>query len=187
VSGSTATVRGVNRGPGNGPARPIANTLATSSVAIRSFPTSIACSAIAYGTGSGNDGRSGLPGARGRRCTDGQLNRDLEGAHHKSRGRASIAEALLATALGLVAAIPAVMIYNVLARSTAHYRALIGDASELVMNLACRDLDRGKLPRPRPNEGRGLVNGHRFPNVRIQGFFMARRVFLNPFEDVPVE
>ena len=40
-----------------------------------------------------------------------------------------IAEALLATALGLVAAIPAVMIYNVLARSTSHYRALIGDAS----------------------------------------------------------
>jgi biopolymer transport protein ExbB len=39
-----------------------------------------------------------------------------------------IAEALLATALGLVAAIPAVMIYNVLARSTMHYRALIGDA-----------------------------------------------------------
>jgi biopolymer transport protein ExbB len=35
----------------------------------------------------------------------------------------NLAEALLATALGLVAAIPAVMIYNVLARSTAHYRA----------------------------------------------------------------
>jgi hypothetical protein len=35
---------------------------------------------------------------------------------------------------------PRVMIYNVLARSTAHYRALIGDASELVMNLASRDL-----------------------------------------------
>ena len=49
-----------------------------------------------------------------------------------------------ATALGLVAAIPAVMIYNVLARSTAHYRALIGDASEVVMNLAGRDLDRGR-------------------------------------------
>ena len=57
-----------------------------------------------------------------------------------------IAEALLATALGLVAAIPAVMIYNVLARSTAHYRALIGDASALVMNLVSRDLDRAKLP-----------------------------------------
>jgi biopolymer transport protein ExbB len=53
-----------------------------------------------------------------------------------------IAEALLATALGLVAAIPAVMIYNVLARSTTHYRALIGDASALLMNLVSRDLDR---------------------------------------------
>jgi biopolymer transport protein ExbB len=59
-----------------------------------------------------------------------------------------IAEALLATALGLVAAIPAVMIYNVLARSTAHYRALIGDASAQVMNLVSRDLDRARLPKP---------------------------------------
>jgi len=58
-----------------------------------------------------------------------------------------IAEALLATALGLVAAIPAVMIYNVLARSTAHYRALIGDASAQVMKLVSRDLDRANLPR----------------------------------------
>ena len=63
-----------------------------------------------------------------------------------------IAEALLATALGLVAAIPAVMIYNVLARPTAHYRALIGDASALVMNLASRDLDRAKLPLPHAAE-----------------------------------
>jgi len=57
-----------------------------------------------------------------------------------------IAEALLATALGLVAAIPAVMIYNILARSTAHYRALVGDASAQVMKLVSRDLDRAKLP-----------------------------------------
>lgn len=57
-----------------------------------------------------------------------------------------IAEALLATALGLVAAIPAVMIYNVLARSTAHYRALLGDASAQVMKLISRDLDRRGLP-----------------------------------------
>ena len=57
-----------------------------------------------------------------------------------------IAEALLATALGLVAAIPAVMIYNVLARSTAQYRALLGDASAQVMKLVSRDLDRAKLP-----------------------------------------
>jgi biopolymer transport protein ExbB len=57
-----------------------------------------------------------------------------------------IAEALLATALGLVAAIPAVMIYNVLARSTTHYRALIGDAATQVMKLVSRDVDRAKLP-----------------------------------------
>jgi biopolymer transport protein ExbB len=56
-----------------------------------------------------------------------------------------IAEALFATALGLVAAIPAVMIYNVLTRSTAHYRALLGDASALVMTIVSRDLDRAKL------------------------------------------
>ena len=57
-----------------------------------------------------------------------------------------IAEALFATALGLVAAIPAVMIYNMLARSTAQYRALVGDASAQVMKLVSRDLDRAKLP-----------------------------------------
>ena len=57
-----------------------------------------------------------------------------------------IAQALLATAFGLVAAIPAVMIYNVLARATAHYRALLGDASAQVMRLVSRDLDRAKLP-----------------------------------------
>jgi biopolymer transport protein ExbB len=57
-----------------------------------------------------------------------------------------IAEALLATALGLVAAIPAVMIYNLLARSTTHYRALIGDAATQVLKLVSRDLDRARLP-----------------------------------------
>jgi biopolymer transport protein ExbB len=57
-----------------------------------------------------------------------------------------IAQALLATAFGLVAAIPAVMIYNVLARSTTHYRALLGDASAQVMRLVSRDLDRAKFP-----------------------------------------
>ncbi|MFZ0425621.1 MAG: tonB-system energizer ExbB [Xanthobacteraceae bacterium] len=57
-----------------------------------------------------------------------------------------IAQALLATALGLVAAIPAVMIYNVLARQTTHYRALLGDASAQVMRLVSRDLDRARMP-----------------------------------------
>jgi biopolymer transport protein ExbB len=53
-----------------------------------------------------------------------------------------IAEALLATALGLAAAIPAVVIYNVFARSTASYRALLGDATAEVLRLVSRDLDR---------------------------------------------
>ncbi len=57
-----------------------------------------------------------------------------------------IAQALLATAFGLGAAIPAVMIYNVLARQTAHYRAYLGDASAQVMRLVSRDLDRAKVP-----------------------------------------
>jgi biopolymer transport protein ExbB len=57
-----------------------------------------------------------------------------------------IAQALLATAFGLIAAIPAVMIYNVLARQTAQYRAYLGDASAQVMRLVSRDLDRSKLP-----------------------------------------
>ena len=53
-----------------------------------------------------------------------------------------IAEALLATAFGLAAAIPAVVIYNVFARSIAGYRALVGDASAEVLRLVSRDLDR---------------------------------------------
>jgi biopolymer transport protein ExbB len=57
-----------------------------------------------------------------------------------------IAQALLATAFGLVAAIPAVVVYNVLARQTQHYRAYLGDASAQVMRLVSRDLDRAKLP-----------------------------------------
>jgi len=63
-----------------------------------------------------------------------------------------IAQALLATALGLVAAIPAVMIYNILARATAHYRALLGDGSAGVMRLVSRDLDRAKMPMPQAAE-----------------------------------
>jgi biopolymer transport protein ExbB len=53
-----------------------------------------------------------------------------------------IAEALLATAFGLAAAIPAVVIYNVFARSIAGYRAQLGDAAAEVLRLVSRDLDR---------------------------------------------
>ncbi len=55
-----------------------------------------------------------------------------------------IAEALLATAVGLFAAIPAVIIYNQFARSIASYRALVGDAGAEVQRLVSRDLDRGR-------------------------------------------
>jgi biopolymer transport protein ExbB len=53
-----------------------------------------------------------------------------------------IAEALLATAMGLFAAIPAVIIYNFFARWIGSYRALVGDASADVLRLVSRDLDR---------------------------------------------
>jgi biopolymer transport protein ExbB len=59
-----------------------------------------------------------------------------------------IAEALLATALGLVAAIPAVVMYNMFSRWVAGYRALNADASAEIMRLISRDLDRGALNRP---------------------------------------
>jgi biopolymer transport protein ExbB len=54
-----------------------------------------------------------------------------------------IAEALLATACGLVAAIPAVVIYNHFARQTAGYRALVADTSAAVLRLVSRDLSAG--------------------------------------------
>jgi biopolymer transport protein ExbB len=53
-----------------------------------------------------------------------------------------IAEALLATALGLFAAIPAVVIYNVFSRAIGGYRALLADGSALVMRLVSRDCER---------------------------------------------
>nr|WP_236883958.1 tol-pal system-associated acyl-CoA thioesterase [Dickeya fangzhongdai] len=52
-----------------------------------------------------------------------------------------IAEALLATAIGLVAAIPAVVIYNVFARWTASYKAIVGDVAAQILLLQSRDLD----------------------------------------------
>ena len=54
-----------------------------------------------------------------------------------------IAEALLATALGLVAAVPAVIMYNMFSRWIATYRALQADAAAEVLRLVSRDLDRG--------------------------------------------
>lgn len=53
-----------------------------------------------------------------------------------------IAEALLATAIGLVAAIPAVIIYNHFARVTKSYIELVSRASGAAARLLSRDLDR---------------------------------------------
>lgn len=52
-----------------------------------------------------------------------------------------IAEALLATALGLCAAIPAVVIYNIFARVISSHRAQVSDVAAQVMLLQSRDLD----------------------------------------------
>lgn len=52
-----------------------------------------------------------------------------------------IAEALLATAIGLFAAIPAVVVYNIFARNIAGYKALVGDSAAQILLLLGRDLD----------------------------------------------
>lgn len=56
-----------------------------------------------------------------------------------------IAEALLATATGLVAAIPAVVVYNHLARRTTAFRAEMTDLSEGLIRTLSRDLETGRL------------------------------------------
>ena len=57
-----------------------------------------------------------------------------------------IAEALLATAIGLVAAIPAVIFYNIISRAITGYRAMVADSAALVERCLSRDLDLGRLP-----------------------------------------
>lgn len=52
-----------------------------------------------------------------------------------------IAEALLATAIGLIAAIPAVVIYNIFARMINNYRGQVGDTAAQAALLLGRDLD----------------------------------------------
>ena len=63
---------------------------------------------------------------------------------------AAIPAGSIAVAAPLMAAIPAVIIYNFLARSLASYRAELGDASSQVQRLVSRDLDR-------PSTGHGNV------------------------------
>jgi biopolymer transport protein ExbB len=69
-----------------------------------------------------------------------------------------IAEALLATAIGLVAAIPAVVFYNFLARAITGYRQNLADASAAIERLASRDLDvRRAVRHPAQRSERGSV------------------------------
>jgi biopolymer transport protein ExbB len=63
-----------------------------------------------------------------------------------------IAEALLATAMGLVAAIPAVVIYNHLARVIGGYRSLLGDASAQILLMVSRGRGVGIAALPRAAE-----------------------------------
>ncbi|TCM57323.1 outer membrane transport energization protein ExbB [Rhizobium sp. PP-F2F-G48] len=77
-----------------------------------------------------------------------------------------IAEALLATAIGLVAAIPAVVIYNYFARSIAGYRLILADTAAAVDRLVSRDLDFRLARRSAP----------RFSDTIKQGDMPAARV-----------
>jgi biopolymer transport protein ExbB len=72
-----------------------------------------------------------------------------------------IAEALLATAIGLVAAIPAVIIYNVFARAIAGYRALLSDASGEILQHLSRDLERAEIASAHCSSRRSSIDqGH---------------------------
>ena len=53
-----------------------------------------------------------------------------------------IAEALLATAFGLAAAIPAVLIYNSLSRAIAGYRRLLNSAAQLTLCVMSREAEK---------------------------------------------
>jgi biopolymer transport protein ExbB len=70
-----------------------------------------------------------------------------------------IAEALLATAIGLVAAIPAVVIYNLFARSIASYRMVLADSSAELMRLVSRDHDRQVFSGDDSVDEAGIVTG----------------------------
>ena len=79
-----------------------------------------------------------------------------------------IAEALLATAIGLVAAIPAVVIYNVFARASGGYRLRLTEAAAGVQRLVSRDLDRRARDRSAHTCGVGVTHDEPQPRERLQ-------------------
>ena len=70
-----------------------------------------------------------------------------------------IAEALLATAIGLVAAIPAVIIYNHFTRVTKGYMELVSRSSGATARMLSRDLDRG--------QSHHSTHGQRFEPIHV--------------------
>jgi len=72
-----------------------------------------------------------------------------------------IAEALLATAIGLVAAIPAVIIYNHFTRVTKGYMELVNRSSGATARMLSRDLDRGQ------SHGHSHGHGQRFEPIHV--------------------
>jgi biopolymer transport protein ExbB len=79
-----------------------------------------------------------------------------------------IAEALLATAIGLAAAIPAVLIYNLLSRRLAAFRHRLNDLATMILVLQSRALDR-LAARPAPAAARPPVPGLAPAPVRLAG------------------
>lgn len=69
-----------------------------------------------------------------------------------------IAEALLATAIGLVAAIPAVIIYNYFARAVGGYKVILADAAAAVERLVSRDLDHRLVRKAQPRRQDGFAH-----------------------------
>lgn len=78
-----------------------------------------------------------------------------------------IAEALLATAIGLVAAIPAVIIYNYFARSVGGYKVILADAAAAVERLVSRDLDHRLVRKAQPRRQDGFAHPAEVSIARI--------------------
>ena len=67
-----------------------------------------------------------------------------------------IAEALFATALGLLVAVPAVILYNILGRMINGYKLILNNVAITVMSLLSRELD---VIAHAPNVSGGIDNG----------------------------
>nr|WP_315777689.1 MULTISPECIES: tonB-system energizer ExbB [unclassified Bradyrhizobium] len=78
-----------------------------------------------------------------------------------------IAEALLATAIGLVAAIPAVIIYNHFTRVTKGYMELVNRSSGATARMLSRDLDRGQSHHSHHGERFEPIHVHSAPPMAL--------------------